>query len=88
MNCFHYFCSKRDITGKLTELVQISDTKVRVGFSGITEEKPFGSYVLKAPNWYFLTFTWSAESGNLEVRRNGIRVAKIDSYAKGQSLPE
>ena len=88
MNCFHYFCSKRDITGKLTELVQISDTKVKVGFSGTTREKPFGSYELKAPTWYFLTFTWSAESGNLEVRRNGIRVAKIGSYAKGHNLPD
>ena len=88
MNCFHNFCSKRDITGKLTELVQISDTKVKVGFSGTTEEQPFGSYVLKAHTWYFLTFTWLAENGSLEVRRNGIRVAKIDSYAKGQNLPE
>ena len=61
---------------------------MRVGFSGTIEEKPFGSYVLKAPTWYFLTFTWAAESGNLEVRRNGMRVAKIDNYAKGHHLPE
>ncbi|KAK2159046.1 hypothetical protein NP493_1752g00003 [Ridgeia piscesae] len=83
-----YGLSKRDITGKLTELIQISDTKVKVGFSGTPREEPFGSYELKAPTWYFLTFTWSAESGSLEVRRNGIRVAKIGSYAKGQNLPE
>ncbi|KAI0224390.1 hypothetical protein LSAT2_024606 [Lamellibrachia satsuma] len=80
--------SKRDTNRKLTELVQISDEKVTVGFSGTTVQESFGNYGLKSPNWYFLTFTWSADSGNLEVRRNGIRIARISSYAKGQTLPE
>ena len=86
MNCVLFY-SKRDINSKLTDLVKISDTKITVAFSGKTEEEPLRNSAQTSPDWYFLTLTWSARSGNVKVRRNGVQIAQVLNYAKRQKLP-
>ena len=87
INCVLFY-SKRDINSKLTDLVKISDTKVTVAFSGKTEEEPLRNPAQTSSEWYFLTLAWSAGSGNLTVRKNGIQIGQVLNYAKRQKLPD